>query len=62
MTAVGNVKGSGCARTKCYSVPMTEQAPDQQPVVEICDLVKCFGDQVVLDGVNLQVMQGEIFP
>ncbi len=59
MTAVGNVKGSGRARTKCYSVPMIEQAPDQQPVVEICDLVKRFGDQVVLDGVNLKVMQGE---
>ena len=38
---------------------MIEQAPDQQPVVEICNLVKRFGDQVVLDGVNLQVMPGE---
>jgi len=38
---------------------MIEEAPDQQPVVEICNLVKSFGDQVVLDGVNLQVMQGE---
>ena len=38
---------------------MIEQAPDQQPVVEICNLVKRFGDQLVLDGVNLQVMPGE---
>jgi phospholipid/cholesterol/gamma-HCH transport system ATP-binding protein len=38
---------------------MIEQAPEEQPVVEICDLVKRFGDQVVLDGVNLKVMQGE---
>ena len=32
---------------------------DTEPVVEVCDLVKRFGDQVVLDGVNLQVMPGE---
>ncbi len=38
---------------------MIEQAPEQQPVVEICNLVKRFGDQVVLDGVNLRVMPGE---
>jgi len=48
----------GDARTKCYSVRMSEQSPDQ-PVVEICNLVKRFGDQTVLDGVNLQVMPGE---
>ena len=31
---------------------------DTEPVVEVCDLVKRFGDQVVLDGVNLKVMPG----
>ncbi len=38
---------------------MSDPDPDQQPIVEICDLVKQFGDQVVLDGVNLTVMPGE---
>ena len=33
--------------------------PTVEPVVEIIDLVKSFGDQVVLNGVNLKVMPGE---
>lgn len=31
-----------------------------QPVVRVKDLVKCFGDQTVLSGVNLEVYPGEM--
>jgi len=31
-----------------------------EPIIEICDLVKSFGDQRVLDGINLQVFPSEI--
>ncbi len=30
-----------------------------EPVIQVCDLVKRFGDQIVLDGVNLDVHPGE---
>ena len=30
-----------------------------EPVIEVCNLVKRFGDQVVLAGVNLAVYPGE---
>ena len=30
-----------------------------EPVIQVCDLVKRFGDQIVLDGVNLDVYPGE---
>lgn len=33
---------------------------DQAPIIEICDLVKRFDDQVVLDGLNLAINPGEI--
>ena len=31
-----------------------------EPVIQVCDLVKRFGDQVVLDGVNLDVHPGDL--
>lgn len=30
-----------------------------EPIIQVCDLVKRFGDQIVLDGVNLDVHLGE---
>lgn len=33
--------------------------PDAQPIIEIVDLVKRFGDRKVLDGINLRVRRGE---
>ncbi len=30
-----------------------------EPIIQVCDLVKRFGDQIVLDGVNLDVHPGE---
>jgi phospholipid/cholesterol/gamma-HCH transport system ATP-binding protein len=32
---------------------------DQQPIIEVCDLVKRFDQQVVLDGVSLRIDPGE---
>jgi len=32
---------------------------DQEPIIEVRDLVKRFDDQIVLDGVNLEVHSGE---
>lgn len=33
--------------------------PDAQPIIEIVDLVKRFGDRKILDGINLRVRKGE---
>ncbi len=33
--------------------------PTPEPVIEVCDLVKIYGDQTVLDGVNLKIYPGE---
>ena len=35
------------------------QAMAAEPIIQVCDLVKRFGEQTVLDGVNLEVHPGE---
>jgi phospholipid/cholesterol/gamma-HCH transport system ATP-binding protein len=45
------------ARRRCEGLDLLSM--DQEPVIVVHDLVKSFGDQVVLDGVNLTVLPGE---
>jgi len=39
---------------------MTDQQNNLEPVIRVVDLVKCFGDHTVLDGVTFDVFPGEM--
>ena len=40
-------------------VPMAKTNENAQPLIHVKNLRKSFGDQIVLDGIELEVGQGE---